>query len=106
MILDPVAQMRKNISLAKADDGQAAPDGFLAMSANLAEALSVLPKRDVIASLDYRERALQVKVKPNTVDAAAMTQIRSALQARKLELTEANPGTWQIRVASTGGANR
>jgi general secretion pathway protein L len=106
VILDPVAQMRKNISLAKADDGQAAPDGFIAMSANLAEALSVLPKRDVIASLDYRERALQVKVKPNTVDAAAMTQIRSALQARKLELTEANPGTWQIRVASTGPANR
>ena len=106
VILDPAAQMRKNISLAKADDGQAAPDGFIAMSANLAEALSVLPKRDVIASLDYRERALQVKVKPNTVDAAAMTQIRSALQARKLELTEANPGTWQIRVASTGGANR
>jgi general secretion pathway protein L len=102
VILDPAAQMRKNISLAKADDGQAAPDGFIAMSANLAEALSVLPKRDVIASLDYRERALQVKVKPNTVDAAAMTQIRSALQARKLELTEANPGTWQIRVASTG----
>ena len=106
VILDPAAQMRKNISLAKADDGQAAPDGFIAMSANLAEALSVLPKRDVIASLDYRERALQVKVKPNTVDAAAMTQIRSALQARKLELSEANPGTWQIRVASTSAANR
>ena len=104
VILDPAAQMRKNISLAKADDGQAAPDGFIAMSANLAEALSVLPQREVIASLDYRERALQVKVKPNTVDAAAMTQIRGALQARKLELTEANPGTWQIRVASTGAA--
>ena len=104
VILDPVAQMRKNISLAKADDGQAAPDGFIAMSANLAEALSVLPKRDVIASLDYRERALQAKVKPNTVDAAAMAQIRAALQARKLELTEANPGTWQIRVASAGAA--
>jgi len=102
VILDPVAQMRKNISLAKADDGQAPPDGFIAMSANLAEALSVLPKRDVIASLDYRERALQAKVKPNTVDAAAMAQIRAALQARKLELTEANPGTWQIRVASAG----
>nr|WP_315220383.1 type II secretion system protein GspL [uncultured Duganella sp.] len=106
VILDPAAQMRKNISLAKADDGQAAPDGFIAMSANLAEALSVLPKRDVIASLDYRERALQVKVKPNTVDAAAMTQIRAALQARKLELSEANPGTWQIRVASTSAGNR
>ena len=106
VILDPVAQMRKNISLAKADDGQAPPDGFIAMSANLAEALSVLPKRDVIASLDYRERALQAKVKPNTVDAAAMAQIRAALQARKLELTEANPGTWQIRVASAGAGKQ
>ena len=100
VILDPAAQMRKNISLAKADDGQAAPDGFLAMSTNLAEALSVLPQREVIASLDYRERALQVKVKPNTVDAAAMAQIRAALRARRLELSEANPGTWQISVAS------
>ena len=106
VILDPVAQMRKNISLAKADDGQAAPDGFIAMSANLAEALSVLPQREVIATLDYRERTLQAKVKPNTVDAAAMTQIRAALQARKLELTEANPGTWQIRVASTGAVKQ
>ena len=104
VILDPAAQMRKNISLAKADDGQAAPDGFIAMSANLAEALSVLPKRDVIATLDYRERALQVKVKPNTVDAAAMTQIRAALRARKLELSDDNPGIWQIRVASGAAA--
>ena len=100
VILDPVAQMRKNISLAKSDDGQAAPDGFVAMSANLAEALSVLPQREVIASLEYKERALQVKVKPNTVDAAAMTQIRAALQARKLELSEPTPGAWQIRVAT------
>lgn len=104
VILDPVAQMRKNISLAKSDDGQAAPDGFVAMSANLAEALSVLPQREVIASLEYKERALQVKVKPNMVDAAAMTQIRAALQARKLELAEATPGTWQIRVATATGA--
>nr|WP_315400381.1 type II secretion system protein GspL [uncultured Duganella sp.] len=103
VILDPIAQMRKKISLAKADDGQAAPDGFIALSASLAEALGVLPQREVIASLDYRERALQVKVKPNTVDAAAMAQIRAALQARKLELSEATPGTWQIRVATGAG---
>ena len=69
-------------------------------------ALSVLPQREVIASLEYKERALQVKVKSNTVDAAAMTQIRAALQARKLELSEATPGAWQIRVATATGAAR
>ena len=97
MSADLVAQMRMNVARAKGGDGEASADGFLALSAGFGEALSVLPRRDVIATLEYRERALQVKVKPNTVDAAAMAQIRSALQARKLELSEANPGTWQIR---------
>ena len=55
----------------------------------------------VVASIDYRERALQLKVKPNTVDGAAMALLRSALQARQLELTEATPGTWQIRRQAT-----
>ncbi|MET0266436.1 MAG: type II secretion system protein GspL [Duganella sp.] len=94
---DPVGQMRMNVTRAKGNDGQAAPDGFLALSADLGEALGSLPRRDVVASIDYRERALQVKVKPNTVDAAAMAQLRTALQARRLELSETTPGTWQIR---------
>lgn len=106
VILDPAAQMRKNISLAKADGGQPGADEFTALSAAFGEALSVLPRKDIIATLEYRERALQVKVKPNTVDGGAMAQLRSALAARKLDLSEANPGTWQIRPAtgtSTGG---
>jgi general secretion pathway protein L len=63
----------------------------------------VLPRKDIIATLDYKERALQVKVKPNTVDAAAMAQLRSALEGRKLELSETSPGAWQIRPAAAGG---
>jgi general secretion pathway protein L len=95
--------MRKNISVAKAAGGQPSADEFIALCAGFGEAINALPRKDVIASLDYKERALQVKVKPNTVDAAAMAQLRSALEGRKLELSETTPGTWQIRPAAGAG---
>lgn len=99
----PAEQMRRNIAQAKIDTGQMANDEFIALSAAFAEALSPLPRKDVIATLEYRDRALLVKVKPNTVDGPAMAQIKTALAARKLELTEATPGAWQIRLATSGG---
>lgn len=94
---DPLQQMRLNLSRAKGSDGQAPVDGFMALAVDLGEALAALPRRDVVASIDYREHALQVRVKPNTVDGAAMAQLRAALTARRLELSETTPGTWQIR---------
>ena len=102
VILDPAAQMRKNIELARAGSGEVGPDEFIALSAALGEALGGLPRRDVIATLEYRERALMVKIKPNMVDAAAMAQIKAALAAHKLELSEATPGTWRIQLAASG----
>ncbi|MYM90252.1 general secretion pathway protein GspL [Rugamonas sp. FT82W] len=106
VILDPAAQMRKNISLAKADGGQPAADEFTALSAALGEALGALPRKDIIATLEYRDRALQIKVKPNTVDSGTLAQLRSALAARKLDLSETNPGAWQIRPASGAGGGK
>ena len=103
VILDPVAQMRRNISLAKADGGQAAPDEFMPLSVGFGEALAGLPRKDIIATLEYKDHALQVKVKPDTVDPAAMAQLRSALASRRLDLSEAGPGSWQIRPMSGGG---
>jgi hypothetical protein len=89
-----------NIALAKADGGEAGADEFTALSAALGEALAVLPRRDIIATLEYRERALLLKVKPNMVDAAALGQLRAALAARKLDLVESSAGSWQIRAAA------
>jgi general secretion pathway protein L len=103
VILDPAAQMRKNIAAARADNGAMAGDEFGALSAAFGEALNGLPSRNIVATLEYRERALQVKIKPNTVDAAVMAQIRAALAARKLELSEAAPGIWKIRL---GGGSK
>jgi general secretion pathway protein L len=40
------------------------------------------------------------------VDAAAMAQIKAGLAARKLELSEATPGTWQIRPITVTGAGK
>ncbi|SFL74339.1 type II secretion system protein GspL [Rugamonas rubra] len=98
VILDPAAQMRKNIAAARVDGGAAAPDEFLALCAAFGEAAAGLAGKDFVASLDYREHALQVKVKPNTVDGAALAQLKAALATRQLELSEAAPGTWQIRL--------
>jgi general secretion pathway protein L len=102
VILDPLAQMRKNIALAKAAAGQASGDEFTYLAAAFGEAARAAGRAPAIDALDYRERALNVKVKPESVDPALLKQIQAALAARKLSLTEAAPATWQIRNA--GGA--
>jgi general secretion pathway protein L len=101
VILDPAAQMRSNIAAAKAAHGQVNADEFTFMVAAFGEAAGSLPRRPLPASMAYRERALTIKVKPETFDASMTEQLKPALAARKLELTEAGPGTWLIR--STGG---
>jgi general secretion pathway protein L len=96
---DPVAQMRRNISTARAASGQGGGDDFTAMSAALAEAVAMLPNREVVAGLEYKERGLIVKLKPNSVDGNATAQVQSALAGRKLALTETGPGVWQVKAA-------
>jgi general secretion pathway protein L len=102
---DARAQMMRNISLAKAGSGEAGADEFVTLSAAFGEALNVLPlpRKDIIATLEYKDHALLVKAKPNTVDAAAMQQLRAALSGRKLDLQEPTPGTWKIQPAGAGG---
>jgi general secretion pathway protein L len=99
-ILDPVAQMRQNIARARASTGEVAPDEFTYMAAAFGEAMRSLGRQPGIASIEYRERALSVKVKPQTVDPGLTGQLRTALAARNMSLDEAAPGSWVIR--STG----
>ena len=100
VILDPEAQMRKNIGLARLDSGQLAPDEFTALSAAFGAALRSLPHPVALAGLEYHERSLFVKLKGDAPDAGAQAQLRAALAARKLTLSESAPGTWQIRSAA------
>ncbi len=97
VLLDPAAQMRSNLARARAAGGGVAPDEFTALAAAFGEALQALPRRDVIASLDYRDRALTIKLKPNTVDGGALAQVQAALTPRGLALTETGAGVWQLR---------
>ena len=102
VILDPVQQMRNNVATARINSGQVGADEFTALCAAFGESVASLPNKDIIATLEYRDRGLLVKAKPNTVDAAAMGQLKAALAAHKLELTESQPGAWQIHVAGSG----
>jgi len=99
-IIDPVAQMRQNIARSRASTGEVAPDEFTYLAAAFGEAARSLARPPGIASIEYRERALSVKVKPETVDPALTGQLRTALAARNMSLEETAPGSWVIR--STG----
>jgi general secretion pathway protein L len=98
--IDPVAQMRQNIARAKANLGQLAPDEFNYLAAALGEAARSLPRPPGIASMEFREHQLSLKVKPETVDPATIKQLQAALSARNISLQESGPGTWKI--SSTG----
>jgi len=100
VILDPAAQMRKNIALAKAAQGEVSSDEFVYLAAAFGEAMRGAGREAAIGSLEFRERALNVRLKPEANDPALVNQVKSALSARGLSLTETAAGVWQIR--STG----
>jgi general secretion pathway protein L len=99
-ILDPVLQMRQHIARARASTGEVAPDEFTYLASALGEATRALGRPVGIASIEYHERALTVKVKPESADPGLTAQLRTALATRRLTLEEAKPGNWVIR--STG----
>jgi len=99
-VIDPVAQMQQNIARAKAAGGQVSSGEFGWMAGVLGETTRTLARPPGIASMEFRERTLTVRVKPETVDPATTGQLRTALSARNLSLEETAPATWAIR--STG----
>jgi len=101
-VIDPVAQMRQNIARAKAASGQISPDEFGWIAGAFGEAVRGLGRAPGIASMEFRERALTVRVKPETVDPASTGQLRAALGARNLSLEETAPATWIIRSTGAG----
>lgn len=103
-VVDPVVQMRQNMARARAGTGELSPDEFTYLAAAFGEAARSTGREPGIASIEYRERALSVKVKPGTADPGLIGQLRTALAARALTLDDTTPGTWVIRsgARSTG----
>jgi general secretion pathway protein L len=99
-VIDPVAQMRQNIARAKASTGELAHDEFNYLAAALGEAIRAAARQPGIASIEYKERGLIVKVKAETVDPGLTGQIKAALATRGMSLEETAPATWLVR--STG----
>jgi general secretion pathway protein L len=102
VLLDPVAQMRQNIARAKANTGELAHDEFNYLVAAFGEAVRSLGRQPGIASIEYRERTLTVKVKAETVDPGLIKQLKTALAANGLSLEETAAATWLVR--STGAS--
>jgi general secretion pathway protein L len=96
-VVDPVAQMTQNVARAKGASGQPAPSEFNYMAGALGEAARGLPQPLSIATIEYKEKTLNVKLKAGAIDPAQVKQLQSALGQRKLTLTDAGPGLWQIR---------
>jgi general secretion pathway protein L len=99
---DVVAQMRQNIARAKANTGELAHDEFNYLTAAFGEAIRALQRQPVVASIEYRERALTIKVKAESVDPGLTNEVKAALAARGLSLQETGPAIWLVR--STGAA--
>lgn len=106
VVLDPAAQLRGNIARAKAGSGETGKDDFTALAAAFGEALGTLPRRDIVAGLDYRERALVIRLKPNSVDGGALAQVQGQLAPRGLALTETGAGVWELRESQAPQASR
>lgn len=98
VIVDPLAQLRQKIAAAQRNSGQMAPDDFIALAAAAGEVMnSVAPGQSLIAALEYHDRALTVKFKPDIK--VPEEQLRAALAARNLSLSSQDNNTWQIRSA-------
>jgi general secretion pathway protein L len=97
-IIDPVVQIRQKIAVAQRASGQAAADDFASLLANFSAAWNSVVQGEqalVIASIDYRDRNLLIKLKPGA--APPLVAVKSALARHALTLSQPNAGVWQIR---------
>lgn len=96
VVIDPLAQLRQKIAAAQRESGQTAPDDFIALAAAVGEAMSGIAQgASPVASLEYRDGSLLVKLKPGST--LPLEPVRSALAARNLSVTQPSSGVWQIR---------
>ncbi|HEY5799077.1 MAG TPA: type II secretion system protein GspL [Burkholderiaceae bacterium] len=99
VVYDPVAQMAQKIAAAKLNSGTPAADDFLALASNFNQAWTATTAGRggiaQIAAVEYRERGMTVKFKNDGT--APFDELRGALAARNIALTQPTPGTWQLR---------
>jgi general secretion pathway protein L len=103
VVVDPMAQMRQKLAAGRRNAGQAGPEDFTALAAAFGEAWSSAAggNAPTIAGLEYRDRSLTIKLRPDAQ--VPFDKVKAALSGRALELTAApeQPGVvvWQLRSA-------
>lgn len=110
VIIDPLAQMRQKIAIAKRDAGLAAPDDFMAITAAFGEAWAGIASAagktaPAIAALEYREHSLFVRFKQGRIEGTGSEglaqQVKTALAGHNLSLdlapAQSAAVVWQIR---------
>lgn len=93
----PMLQMRRNVANARRNSGQAAADDFLVLVSQFGEVMQGAGGTSGVAGLDYADRSLTVRLKPE--NSPSFAQMQTALAARNLSLTQKSAGVWQIRSA-------
>ena len=105
VIIDPLAQMQQKIAIARHNSGLPAPDDFTAIVADFGQAwastVAATGKDAAIASLDYHERSLFVRLKPGGESPTRQMKTALAKYQLALELAPEQSGAvvWQIRSA-------
>ena len=95
VVVDPLLQMQRQVSEMRLTTGQSGPDDFLPLVTRFSEALG--PRAvDAVASLEYREGRLQVRLREGFLAGPSAEQgLRAACRQRglKLELDARQPST-------------
>lgn len=86
VVVDPLLQMQRQVAELRLATGQSGPDDFLPMLARFSEALG--PRAvDGVASLEYREGRLKVRLREGLLDGpSAVDGLRAACRQRGLKL--------------------
>ncbi len=93
VIIDPIAQIRQKIAVAKRNAGVPSADDFVALTASFGEvAAAAMPGRIAtsIGAIEYRERSLFVQLRPGIE--APIQQLKTLLADRKLSLEQTSSG--------------
>ncbi|MBN3793212.1 type II secretion system protein GspL, partial [Burkholderia sp. Ac-20353] len=96
-VLDPPAQMQRQLDQLRLAAGELSPNDFLALASGLSRSMGALPLNG-IASLDYHDRRLDVGFKPGVTVDPDFTQ-RLARNGLAGEV-DSSTGKWTIRSRS------
>jgi hypothetical protein len=98
-MVDPIVQAQRELARLRARAGQASAGDFTTLNAQVAQLLAAAPV-GIVASVEYRDAALQLKFK-SPPDAPLQNQLRAQAVQRGLQLRFEADGA--MRVSAPGG---